>query len=88
MPDHLASHAPSSSSCLSAIGTNKASAELFDAKTLDQVLCFCRDHEISESSAGGLIYARSVGRIHFHHGIDVEQRAIALNENGQCRPAP
>src|SRR6187549_2628533 len=45
-------------------------AELFDAKTLDQVLCFCRDHEISESSAGGLIHARSVGRVHFHHGID------------------
>src|SRR3989442_10726098 len=58
----------------------------FQAETLDRSLSFRSDHKIGEGLSSNDIDPRAVGWIHLHDRIDVEERFVSLEENGERQP--
>src|SRR5438093_1019844 len=59
---------------------------LVHAEDLDDRLGRRRDHEVGEGLAADRIHARAVGRVHFHHRVDVEERPVLLDQDRQRDP--
>src|SRR3989338_6177300 len=50
-------------------------------EALDYGLGLWGDHEIGEGLSSSGVNSRSIGRIHLHHRIDVQERLVSLQQN-------
>ena len=62
----------------------KRLAEFLDAETANHILGLWRDHEIGESLAARRVNPRPVGGIHFHDGVNIQERFVAFDQNRQA----
>ena len=60
-------------------GNKQGLTEFLHAEVADHVLGFRRDHEIGEGFSSDGIDAWTVGAIHFHDGVDVQECSVGLD---------
>ena len=57
---------------------NEQGLTQFLPEVTDHILSFRRDHEIGEGFSADGVDARTVGGIHFHDGVDIQECSVAF----------
>src|SRR5712691_575154 len=65
-------------------GDEERLAELIHAEGPDHRLCLRRHHEVGEGLAAGQVDAGTVGGVDLHDRVDVQERLVLLDQDGQA----